>query len=443
MTIMALSSGVGYSGVAVIRISGLNTKKILLRLTSGKLPVPRKATLLKINNINTSEMIDEGIILWFPAPKSYTGEDMAELHVHGSPAVVKNLQETILSSKKCRLAEPGEFTKLAFINGKINLMKAEAIGDLIASETEIQRKQATEIFKGSVNKKFNLIREKLIKNLSLIEANIDFPDEGLPNNILLSVKKDILKVKKVLQDVLDDGRIGERIREGFKIVITGPPNTGKSSLINFLSRRQVSIISSVPGTTRDIMQSNLDFDGYPISLFDTAGIRKSKNTIERKGIKLALKKLEMADIVIVVIDHKNLNFPYVFNDFMSKNPIIAINKSDIKSVEIKSKLKKFKPIKMSIKKNINLDKLIKRIKNILKKKLLSNPSTLITRERHRSDLNSCLLNINNFLNSDLENDFEKSAEDLRLAIRDLGKIIGKVDVEEILSSIFNEFCIGK
>ena len=273
MTIYALSTGPGTSGLAVIRISGQETSKVIKTLTKSKLPEPRMATLRKVNKINTSELIDEAIILWFPGPKSYTGEDMAELHVHGSKAVIDALHSTISKIDNCRLAEPGEFTKLAFQNGKINLLKAESIADLISAETEIQRQQAIKIMKGKSADKFNELREKLLKILSHVEAKIDFPDEVLPVDILKNIKKNSNEVFLDIKKILDDQKVGERIREGFKIAIIGPTNAGKSSLLNHLSNRDAAIVSEIAGTTRDVIEIHLNIDGYPVVVSDTAGIR--------------------------------------------------------------------------------------------------------------------------------------------------------------------------
>ena len=248
MTIFALSSGPGVSGIAVVRISGEKTKEIVKSFTNKELPEPRVATLRKINKINTSELIDEGLILWFPGPESYTGEDMAEIQVHGSKAVVDALHSSLSDIENCRLAEPGEFTKLAFQNGKINLLKAESIADLISSETEIQRQQAIKIMNGKSSDQFNFLREKLLKILSHVEAKIDFPDEDLPNNILDEIKKSLDEVTNKIKKILNDQKVGERIREGFKIAIVGPTNAGKSSLMNYLSNRDVAIVSEIAGT---------------------------------------------------------------------------------------------------------------------------------------------------------------------------------------------------
>ena len=261
MTIYALSTGPGVAGIAIIRISGPETSEVVKRLTNGGLPPPRLATLRKINNINTSELIDEGIIIWFPGPESYTGEDMAEIHVHGGKSVVLAVQKEISIIKNCRLAEPGEFTKLAFQNGKINLLKAESIGDLISAETEIQRLQAIKVMKGKSSEKFNQLREKLLKILSFIEAKIDFPEEDLPEENLKKIKNDTSEVLNEINKILDDQKVGEIIREGFKIAIIGPTNAGKSSLLNNLSNREVAIVSEIAGTTRDVVETHLNIDG--------------------------------------------------------------------------------------------------------------------------------------------------------------------------------------
>ena len=443
MTIYALSSGPGISGVAVIRVSGKETISVIKAITRKDLPRPRVATLRKINNSNTFELIDEGIILWFPGPQSYTGEDMAEFHVHGSKAVIDAIQSSISQIKDCRLAEPGEFTKLAFQNGKINLLKAESVADLISSETEIQRKQAIKIMNGKSSNIFNNLREKLLKILSHIEAKIDFPDENLPKDILNNIKKISKEVSDDIEKILNDQKVGERIREGFKIAIVGPANAGKSSLLNHLSNRDVAIVSEIAGTTRDVIETHLNIDGYPVIVSDTAGIRESKSEIEKKGIKLALKRAEEADLRLVVIEPKNLDFTGFLKDIFDKNSILVINKCDLKHVQLNQQMKKLEHVLISIKNNTNIDQLILKIKKKLKNKFITNEDILITRERHRQHLVQCSDYLKNFNEKNESEDFDKAAEDLRLATRHLGMIVGKVDVEEILGSIFNDFCIGK
>ena len=443
MTIYALSTGPGISGIAVVRVSGKDTAEVIKQITREDLPLPRMATLKKFNKIGTNELIDEGVIIWFPGPNSYTGEDLAEFHVHGSRAVISALHFSISKINNCRLAEPGEFTKIAFQNGKINLLKAESIADLISSETEIQRKQAIKIMNGKSSDQFNSWREKLLRILSHVEAKIDFPDEDLPKDILSDIQKTSNQVSSEIEKVLNDQKVGERIREGFKIAIVGPINAGKSSLLNYLSKRDAAIVSEIAGTTRDVIETHLNLDGYPVVLSDTAGIRDSKNEIEQKGIKLTLKRAENADLKLVIIDVKSVDFSGVLRDLMDDNAILVVNKSDLLNGNLSENLKKYDHVLISIKNNSNLDKLISKIKKKLQNKFISHEDILITRERHRQHLKQCLTHLKNFKNKNGSKEFDKAAEDLRLATRHLGMIVGKVDVEEILGSIFNDFCIGK
>src|SRR6056300_1386749 len=396
MTIYALSTGPGISGIGVVRISGQEASKVIKSLTGRDLPKPRVATLRKINKINTFELIDEGIILWFPGPDSYTGEDMAEIHVHGSKAVIDALHLSLSNIENCRLAEPGEFTKLAFQNGKINLLKAESIADLISSETEIQRQQAIRVMSGKTANEFNFLRDKLLKILSYVEAKIDFPDEDLPENILEEIKKNLDEVINKVKKILNDQNVGERIREGFKIAIVGPVNAGKSSLINHFANRDVAIVSETAGTTRDVIETHLNIDGYPVIISDTAGIRESKNEIEQKGIKLSLKKAAEADLKLVLVDAKTVDFTGVLKNLLDQNAILVLNKSDLIFKDLGEELKTFGHVLISIKENKNLDKLILKIKNNLKNKFISSEDILITRERHRQHFMQCLDHLNNF-----------------------------------------------
>jgi len=341
------------------------------------------------------------------------------------------------------LAQAGEFTKRAFQNGKINLLKAESIGDLISSETEIQRKQAIKIMSGKSSEKFTSWRERLLKILSYVEAKIDFPDEDLPKEVLLQIKETSEKISSEIEKVLNDQKVGQIIREGFKIAIIGPTNVGKSSLLNYLSKRDVAIVSKTSGTTRDVIESHLNIDGYPVVVSDTAGIRESKDEIEKKGIKLALKRAEEADLRLVIIEPKNLDFTGFLKDYFDENSILVINKSDLLQKKLDIQIKKFDHVLISITKNSNLDILINKIKNKLKNKFLNTEDIFITRERHRHHLVQCHEHLKNFGSKKEDGDLDKGAEDLRLATRHLGMIVGKVDVEEILSSIFNDFCIGK
>jgi len=443
MTIYALSSGSGISGVAVIRVSGKNTRKVIEEITGEEIPTPRMATLRKFNKNGQKKLIDEGVVIWFPGPNSYTGEDLAEFHVHGSRAVIAAMHLAISKIVNCRLAEPGEFTRRAFQNGKINLLKAESIADLISSETEIQRKQAVEIMGGKSSEKFNLWREKLLKILSHVEAKIDFPDEDLSESIYKQIQLTSQEVLKEIKKTLNDQKVGERIREGFKIAILGPPNSGKSSLLNYLSKRDAAIVSEIAGTTRDVIETHLNLDGYPVIVSDTAGIRNSQNEIEKKGIKIALKRAEDADLRLLIVSVKNVNFSTVLRKLLTKNAILVVNKSDLIKGKLNSKFKKYEHVLISIKKDLNLNKLILKIKSKLKNKFITNEDIFITRERHRQNLINCVQHLEKFQKKKSAKDLDKAAEDLRLATKHLGMIVGKVDVEELLGSIFNDFCIGK
>ena len=442
MTIYALSSGPGVSGLAVIRVSGPDTKRVINQLTNINNPEKRMAILTKFFN-EKKNIIDEGILIWFPGPNSYTGEDMAEFHVHGSRAVIDAIYREISFVENCRLAEPGEFTKIAFTNEKINLLKAEGISDLISSETEIQRQQAIKLISGKSSEKFESVRSKLIKILSYVEAKIDFPDEDLPENILDNIKIDVQDIIEELEKIINDQKVGERIREGFKVAIIGPANAGKSSLLNYLADRDVAIVSEIAGTTRDVIEAHLNLDGYPVIISDTAGIRDSKDEIEKKGIKLSLKRAEDADLKIIILERKSIDFKRFLKSLVDDKTIVIVNKMDNEDLEVDQEIKNLNPIYISVKKNINLDSLVNEVKKNLENKFISKTDIFITRSRHREDLKNCINHLKKFYDKNSLEDFDKGAEDLRLAIRNLGSIVGKVDVEEILGSIFNDFCIGK
>ncbi len=442
MNIYALSSGRGPSGIAIVRISGSETLKICQNLTKSKDIKSNEVNFCKFYNPNNGNVIDpEALLLWFPGPNSYTGEDLAELQIHGSNAVINALLRVLSEQKNCRLAEPGEFTKIAFQNDKIDLLKAESIGDLIHSETELQRQQAVKLVQGNASNYYNDLREKIIKSLAFIEAKIDFAEEDLPEKVLKDAHKSIKEIHSEITKIIEDNKVGEKIRDGFRVSITGEVNAGKSSLLNLLSKREVAIVSDEAGTTRDVIETYLNLDGYPVILADTAGIREAKNEVEKKGISLALGKSKEADLNIIVIDNSSKKINKEIQNMINKDTIIFLNKSDVSDKQNH----KFNvdTVLASVKNNKNIDKLIDLIKAKLSKKFTSNNSALITRERHRVKLNDCLKEIDKFLKKDQNKDLELAAEDLRMATRHLGSIVGKVDVEEILGSIFKDFCIGK
>ena len=282
MNIYALSSGGGPSGIAIIRLSGKDTFKIVKLISKKQNLKIKEINLCKFYNPRNDDLIDVGLLLLFPTPNSFTGDDLAEFHIHGSNAVISCFLKVLSEQINCRLAEPGEFTKIAFQNNKIDLLEAESIGDLIHSETELQRQQAIRLVQGNASNYYNNLREKLVKSLALIEAQIDFAEDDLPDNVLKKVQISIKEVYDEIKKILNDNKVGEKIREGFRIAIIGEVNAGKSSLLNLLSKREAAIVSEEEGTTRDIIETYLNIDGYPVILADTAGIREAKNEIEKK-----------------------------------------------------------------------------------------------------------------------------------------------------------------
>ena len=295
---------------------------------------------------------------------------------------------------------------------------------------------------GNASKHYNNLREKLIKALAYIEAKIDFAEDDLPDTVLKQVRITVQEITSEVKKILDDQKIGEKIREGFKVSITGEVNAGKSSLLNLLSKRKAAIVSNEKGTTRDIIEVYLNIDGYPVILSDTAGIRETVNKVEKEGVSLAIKKIKESDVNLMLFDITSNKIDSLIEKNIKKNSIIVFNKSDLSS-NIKKEFKNNDVVLISVKENKNIDKLIDLIKKQLKDKFIKNDNVLVTRERHRNKLNLCFQELNNFLEKRHDKDIELAAEDLRMASRYLGSIIGKVDVEEILGSIFKDFCIGK
>jgi tRNA modification GTPase len=440
MNIYALSSGRGPSGIAIIRLSGKDTQKIAEVISKKKNLKSKEMNLCKFYDPASNGLIDEGLLLLFISPNSFTGDDLAEFHVHGSNAVITQFLKVLSEQPNCRLAEPGEFTKMAFQNNKIDLIEAESIGDLIHSETELQRQQAIKLVQGNASNYYNSLRDKLVKALAFIEAQIDFVEDDLPDNMLKEVQSTIKEVHDDIKKILNDNKIGEKIRDGFKVAIVGEVNAGKSSLLNLLSKRDVAIVSEEEGTTRDVIETYLNIDGYPVILADTAGIREAKNEVEKKGISLALNKFKSADLNLIVIDNSSKQLDIKIKSLINENSIVVLNKSD----KVNTPTYNFKDaVLVSVKKNENIDQLVIKIKDKLSSNFILSNNILVTRERHRTKLIECSKEIDNFLKKDQKENIEMAAEDLRLATRHLGGIVGKVDVEEILESIFKDFCIGK
>jgi len=445
MNFYALSTPPGISGIAVIRVSGEGALQIANQISRTVIDQPRSA-LLKSFYDQEGELIDEGILIWYPEGQSYTGDHLIEIHTHGSKAVINKLLKDLGDRKDCRLAEPGEFTKTAYQNNRINLYEAESIADLLQAETEAQRIQALRLKNSSP--KFLEWRETILDVLSKIEASIDFSEEDLPEGILKDNEKKIKSIASNIDEMLDD-TMGEIIRDGFKIAIIGPPNAGKSSFLNLLVKRQAAIVSSIKGTTRDIIEVKYHINNYPVILTDTAGIRNAKNKIERTGVELALNVSKEANLDILILDGTEKKVAKNIQKLITEKTVIILNKKDKKNFNAKKIIKELKNFKfkdlieVSIKDKTGINKLNSRLKKIVSEIDTAQPTTLISRARHRSLLKKCSNRLHDFLQICKSDEVEKAAEELRLASNNLGHIVGFIGVEEILGKIFQDFCIGK
>ena len=445
MNFYALSTPPGVSGIAIIRVSGDSALQIANQITRTIIDQPKSA-LLKSFYDQEGELIDEGILIWYPESQSYTGEHLIEIHTHGSKAVINKLLEDLGERKDCRLAEPGEFTKTAYQNNRINLYEAESIADLLQAETEAQRIQALRLKNSSP--KFLEWRDTILDVLSKTEASIDFSEEDLPEGILKNNEEKIKSIVFDIDEMLDE-TMGEVIRDGFKIAIIGPPNAGKSSFLNLLVKRQAAIVSSIKGTTRDIIEVKYHINNYPVILTDTAGIRNAKNKIEKTGVELAINASKEANLDILILDGTEKKTPKNIQKLITDKTVIVLNKKDKKSFNAKKIIKelkgyKFKDlIEVSIKNKSGINILNSRLKKIVSEIDTAQSITLISRARHRALLQKCSNRLHDFLKISKSDDVEKAAEELRLASNNLGHIVGFIGVEEILGKIFQDFCIGK
>ncbi len=430
-TIFAPITSPHRAGISVIRISGPQTLACLAALGFKGAPQHQKITFQKIRDPKNSEIIDEVLISFFQAPQSFTGEDVAEISIHASPFILKKTLEILSKEKNCRIAEAGEFSKRAFLNGKLDLVQAEAIPDLIAAETAAQHRQALQQLEGKLGEIYEDWRLRLIEIYALIQAAIDFPDEDLPKNIIDRVELDVKNLCQEIKKHLDDKKIGQRIKDGLSLAIIGAPNVGKSSLLNFLAKSEVAIVSEIAGTTRDIIETHLSIAGVAVKISDTAGIHETTNKIEAEGIRRALQKAASCDIKIFMIDAAN---PILHEDLIDENTILVMNKSDL----AKNHDSRFTAI--SLTENSNTSELLKKLEEKILELVPQQSSPLITQERYRSALENCVENLENF---SLKKNIELAAEDLRLTANEIGKIIGKIDVENLLDVIFSRFCIGK
>lgn len=443
-TIYALSTVYGKSGVAVIRISGQDALQVVAKLTSLSVEdlKPRYAYFTDLKSLVDGTTLDKSLLIYFKAPHSFNGEDIVELQIHGSKAVISGVLDSLSRIKDFRLAEPGEFSKRAFYNGKMDLTEAEGLADLIDAETSEQHKYALRQMEGGLKNLYADWRADLVKILSHLEAFIDFPDEDIPSDIIKQMKNTVFKLENSILDHLHSDQIGERLREGFRVVIVGPPNAGKSSLLNTIVNREAVIVSSIAGTTRDAIDIHLDLKGYPVMFTDTAGLREAEEDIEKKGIEIAYAKIQSADLVIYLFDASQDNV-HIFDNLQKSikdNGIIVANKCDKLTPEQCSYLSSQGCILVSAREKQGIDVLLEAIYQQIKNLFTSNSNLLITRRRYREALQDVVDNLQKF---SFDKDIELTAEDLRLAARSLGKITGVVDVDEILDRIFGDFCIGK
>ena len=438
-TIYALASAPGRSGVAVLRVSGAAAADALARLTRRDLPQPRVAKLRRIFDA-AGTPIDDALVLFFPGPRSFTGEDVVELHLHGGPAVVAAALRALGQVPHCRLAEAGEFTRRAFNNHKLDLAQIEGLADLVAAETEAQRRQALRQAEGAQSLLYDSWRDRLLRALARLEAFIDFPDEDLPEQLIRSIDGEVAALAGEIELHLLDHR-GERLRDGLTIAILGAPNAGKSSLLNVLAQREAAIVSERAGTTRDVIEVRLDLGGYPVTVADTAGLRASADEIEREGIARALARARRADVKLLVFDGGL--WPAIDSETAKQiddRALLVVNKADLLREPEPVAIDGQAVIKVSAKTGRGLDALTRALATLAAAGLESGADVVVTRARHRQALEECHLAL---LRAAGAGQPELKAEDLRLGVRELGRITGRVDVEDVLDLIFKEFCIGK
>ncbi len=435
-TIYALTTGSYRAGVAIIRVSGPAAIECFRRLSLKSHFTPRHAAIHTLTDPASGHLLDfRSLVTVFPAPNSFTGEDTVEFNLHGGRAIIEGVLKALSHLPGCRLAEPGEFTKRAFQNGKIDLTEAEAIADIIDAETEAQKLQALDQVAGSLRILYQGWSEKLSGLLAHQEADIEFPEDDLPQGISATLEPE---VKILLQEItahLNDGRRGERLRQGIRIAIFGAPNAGKSSLLNALAQRDAAIVSEEAGTTRDIIEVHLDLGGYPVILADTAGLRETTNKIEAEGIRRAAAHVQEADLKIALFDGTAAEDAET-KKLVDANTIIAYTKLDLLGADVKPR----EALNISATTGQGIDQLLKILGDKTAAAFKSKSGPPLTRARHRSALEEASAALTRCISAPLP---ELAAEDLRLALRALGAITGRVHVEELLDKIFRDFCIGK
>jgi tRNA modification GTPase len=452
MTIYALSTAPGRAGIAVIRLSGSQARPALAALCQGNVPAPRLAALRTLRDPNTREVLDRGLVLWFPGPHSFTGEDMAELHLHGGRSVIEATLDA-LAGLGLRMAAPGEFTRRAFENGKLDLTEAEGLADLINADTALQRRQALAQAVGALRMQYEAWRSSLLRAMAYVEASLDFADEGdIAEGAFNEAIPEVQNLIARLEHTLAHGRQGEIVREGIQVAIIGAPNAGKSSLLNALAGRDAAIVFDEPGTTRDVIEVQADLEGYPFVLRDTAGLRETESAVEQEGIRRARATAANADIVLWVRDTTDPTSaawsgePEDWSESQTGKTILVWNKIDLASgASLPEDAAWGTPaIQISAKTGECLDQLKSALVAFARDHFGATETPLITRARHRQEIQSAHAALNRFLNSAITDEqTELAAEHLREAADALGRLTGRLDVEDVLGQIFAEFCIGK
>ena len=443
-TIYALSSGRGRSGIAVIRLSG-PAAWVNVTAMIGRPPLDRRAMRCALTDPESGEVLDDGLCLGFRRPRSFTGEDVVELHVHGGLAVIDGIIGALGRQASLRMAEPGEFTRRAFENGRMDLTCAEAVGDLIDAETEAQRRQALRQGGGALARLCDDWRERLVAALAHWEAALDFSDEELPMDLEIATQSAITALYEEMTAHLADGGAGERLRDGLRLAIIGPPNVGKSSLLNALAARDVAIVAETAGTTRDVLEVHLDLGGYPVIAADTAGMRDSDEAVEREGIRRARHRAAEADLRLVVFEATAwpASWP-AFSELLTESCVIAVNKVDLQAPSLETGPEGAAVYGISVKTGAGMGELLEALSAAAAATLESGAMPVITRARHREALAACVDSLGAFRErADRMDHPEIAGEDLRIAARALARITGRVDVEDLLDVIFRDFCIGK
>lgn len=442
-TIYALSTVFGKSGVAVLRICGPRAFDFLSKMTDIDVQVLefRRFYYSKVFDFDSRETLDNCLIAAFKGPHSFSGEDTVEINCHGSKAVIRGLLNALSNLEDFRIAEPGEFSRRAFYNGKMDLTAAEGLADLIDAETEIQQKTALRQMNGTLFSLYEEWRNRLVSALSHVEAYIDFPEEDIPEDTVFKLENDVFKVIEDIENHLKGNNIEERLRDGFQVVISGPTNAGKSSLINALVKRNVAIVSDIAGTTRDVIDAYVDIKGFPVVFSDTAGLRETTDEIERIGVNLAKNKISEADFNIFIFDAET-DSPDIFAQYTKdmKNYVIVANKADKLDAARREELQKNGCLMISAKYSENLEQITEVLYKHFNDVYSVSSAHLITRQRYKEALKACLEHLRRF---NLQKEIELATEDLRLACREIGKITGRIEVSEILDKIFSSFCIGK